>query len=81
MRYLPACILLACGCIVEMHLAMSISCLVLGILLTFCALGTPTQPLVYAPTMESAEPMFLRMMRDDEDEDGPPGSRGDFDYE
>jgi len=79
MKYLPACILLGCGCFVDMHIAMSISCLVIGVLLTLCALGTPTQPLVYCPTMESAEPMFLRMMRDD-DEDGPPG-KGDFDYE
>ena len=80
MKYLPACILLVCGCIVEMHLAMSISCLVLGVLLTLFALGTPTQPLVYCPSIEQGEPMLLRMVRDD-DEDGPQQPNGDFDYE
>ena len=80
MKYLPACILLACSCMVEMHIALSICCLITGVFLTFCALGTPTQPLVYCPTMESSEPMFLKMMHDEE-EDGSSGSQGDFDYE
>jgi len=79
MKYLPACILLVCSCIVEMHLAFSISCLVSGIFLTFCALGTPTPPLVYNPVIEQGDPMFLRIMQDEE-ENGPPRN-GDFDYD
>lgn len=78
MKYLPACILLACACIVDMHVVQSGICLGFGLALTVYALRTPNPPLIYNSVMEVPEPMFTLMQdKGEETSDG----NGEFDYD
>ena len=76
-KYIPACILLACACVVDMNSVQSGICLGFGVILTVYALRIPTPPLIYNSVMEAPEPIFAVMQdKGEETSDG----NGEFDY-